>query len=682
MKKRFHFPRSFFMMALTLIIFLAYAGELFRLQVVNGEYYRDYAEKTGTRTVSIQAARGEILDRNGVELAVNGLGRNIVFDKAYMRDGNENEIILKLCRLLESNGEEWTDNLPIVVGEDGEYQFEEGKEAAIASIISECRLQQYATAQNCMDALIEKYECQNYSAQDARMIVSVRNEMRRQNYSFAYPYTFAQNVSDQTVAVIMENRDAFGGVSVQNTTVRNYVSGEIAPHVIGRVGAITEEQYKANKENGYKLTDQFGQFGVENSQEKYLHGTDGVRTIEIDKRGNVVSVEETSLPTNGNTVYLTIDTELQKVAQDALKANVEAVLANAASDSRYNFGDCSGAAAVVMKVDTGEVLTMATYPSYNLSTYVEDLATLASDDVGTPLVDRCTVGIYPPGSVMKPAVALAGLQEGKISASETINCNHIYSRFLPQWKFQCLGWHGNTNVRYALQVSCNIFFYETGFRLGIDKMNEYQTALGLGQKTGIELPEATGTLAGRKEREKRGATWEVGDTIQAAIGQSDNLFTPIQIASYISTIANGGTRYQAHVVKRVTDYSRTEEVVADVAENPTVLNTLNVDEANLRAVQQGMRQAITGGSVSSTLGNYPIAIAGKTGTATTQTGSAHGVFACYAPYENPEIAVVVVLEHGAHGYSGASTAKAILDQYFGLNSETEQETAEGDAATD
>ena len=202
------------MMALTLTIFVAYAGELFNLQIVNGEYYRDYSEKTGTRTVAIKAARGEILDRNGVELAVNELGRNIVFDKASMRDGNENEIIVKLCRLLETNGETWTDNLPIVVDENGQYQFEEGKDAEIASIIKECRLQQYATAKNCMDALIEKYECQNYEPQDARMIVSVRNEMRRKNYSFAYPYTFAQDISDKTVAVIMENRDAFGGVSV------------------------------------------------------------------------------------------------------------------------------------------------------------------------------------------------------------------------------------------------------------------------------------------------------------------------------------------------------------------------------------------------------------------------------------------------------------------------------------
>lgn len=681
MKKRFKFPRSAVMMAITLVIFTAYAGELFNLQIVNGEYYRDYAEKTGTRTVSISAARGEILDRNGVELAVNELGRNIVFDKAYMRDGNENEIILKLCRLLETNGETWIDNLPIVVDENGEYQFEEGKDSEIASIISECRLQQYATAQNCMDALIEKYECENYSAEDARMIVSVRNEMRRKNYSFAYPYTFAEDVSDETVAVIMENREAFGGVSVQNTTVRSYVSGDLAPHVIGRVGAITEAQYKANRENGYKLTDEYGQFGVENSMEEYLHGTDGTRTIEIDKSGSVVSVEDTALPENGNTVYLTIDTELQKVAQEALQANVEAVLAAAETDPKNNYGDCSGAAAVVMDVNTGEILAMATYPSYDLSTYVEDLAELSSDTVGTPLVNRCTTGIYPPGSVMKPVVALAGLQEGKITTTETINCNHIYSRFLP-WKFQCLGWHGNTNVRYGLQVSCNIFFYETAYRLGIDTLNEYQRAFGLGEKTGVELPESSGVLAGRKTREASGGSWEAGDTIQAAIGQSDNLFTPIQIASYISTIANGGTRYQAHVVKKVTDYTRTEEVVADVAENPTVLNTVEINEEYLKAVQAGMRQAITGGSVSGTLGDYPIALAGKTGTATTQTGSAHGVFACYAPYEDPEIVVVIVLEHGAHGYSGAPAAKAILDQYFGIESDPVDDTLQGDATAD
>ena len=198
----------------------------------------------------------------------------------------------------------------------------------------------------------------------------------------------------------------------------------------------------------------------------------------------------------------------------------------------------------------------------------------------------------------------------------------------------------------------------------------------------MELPEATGILAGRKEREAAGGTWESGDTIQAAIGQSDNMFTPLQIASYISTIANGGTRYQALVVKKVTDYTRTNEIMADAAENPTALNTLDVSAANLKVVQEGMRMAITGGSVQATLGNYPIALAGKTGTATTQTGSAHGVFACYAPYDDPQIAVVVVLEHGAHGYSGASTAKAILDQYFGINTNPVEDATQGDATAD
>lgn len=670
-------PRWIVLVLIVAIGFGACGWKLYDMQIIHGADYLYSAGKTGTRTVGIDAARGEILDRNGNELVVNTISRNIVFDRAYMRDADMNRIVLRLCKLLEQNGEVWRDNLPIYLDENGEYQFKENRTSAIQSIISYCRLQSYATAKNCVDALVEKYECDQYTAEEALKIISVRNQMRVEDYSFQYPYTFATDISDETVAVIMENHADFGFVSIVNTTDRAYPEGDVAPHVVGRSGAINPEQYAALKDSGYKITDIIGQFGIEKAMESVLRGDAGKREITIASDGSVVDVKNVIEPIAGDTVYLTIDMDFQRKVQAALKSNIEMVIENAKGKESEGAA-CTGGAAVVMDVNSGAVLAMASYPTFDLSTYVQDLSELASDNVGTPLVNRAVSGAYPPGSVMKPAVALAGLAEGVIGSNEHINCTRIYQRFLPE-RFQCLGYHGLTNVRYGLQVSCNIFFYETSYRLGIDRMNEYCRWLGLGVKTGIEIGEATGILAGRQYRESIGSTmgWFPGDTIQAAIGQSDNLFTPIQLASYISTIANGGTRYQAHLVKKVTDYARTETVQQDQDENPIVLEELSEIGENVFAnVQKGMRQAITGGSVSSVLSKYPIPLAGKTGTAQASNGADHGLLATYAPYENPEICVVVVLEHGGHGYSAATAVRDIMDAYFGLDRTPEDSNEE------
>lgn len=662
------FPRWIAMVLIVALCMGAWVAKLYDLQIVRGEDFIKKAERTGVQTVDIDAARGEILDADGNELVVNTIGRNIVFNKAYMRDADMNQVVLRLCKLLEQNGETWKNKFPIYLDEQGEYQFYENRTADIKSIISFCRLQSYATAQNCVDALIKKYECEQYSPADALKIVSVRNQMRAEDYSFKYPYTFATGVSDDTVAVITENRAAFGYVSITNTTERAYLQGDLAPHVVGRVGAINATQYAALKDSGYKLNDVLGQFGIEAALESELRGEFGKREITYSSGGKVTSVVDTVAPQAGNTVYLTIQSDLQRAVQQALQKNIDDVKQKAKGRDSEG-ANCTGGAAIVMDVRNGAVLAMASAPTFNLATYAQDLGALSTDDVGTPLVNRAVNGTYPPGSVMKPSVALAGLSEGVIGLNETISCTHIYQRFLPE-KFRCLGYHGATNVRYGLQVSCNIFFYETGFRLGIDRMNAYCKRLGLGVKTGIEIGEAEGVLAGRAQREAIGSTmgWFPGDTIQAAIGQSDNLFTPVQLASYISTIANGGTRYQAHLVQKVTDYTRTTLVSKDYNADPTVVEDMtDIAPVYYQAVQAGMRQAVLGGSVSSVLSRYPIALAGKTGTAQSGDGADHGLLAVYAPYDDPQICVVMVLEHGGHGYSAATGVRDILDAYFGLN---------------
>lgn len=673
-------PRWIAIVLIVAIFFGSWAYKLYEMQIVKGADYLYSAGKTGTRTVDIEAARGEILDRNGKELVINTIGRKLVFDKAYMRDANLNEVILNLTNLLDKNGESWRDLLPIYLDENGEYQFEENREGSIKSIISACRLQAYATAQNCVDALIAQYECDQYSKEEALKIISVRNQMRAEDYSFKYPFTFAYEVSDETVAVIMENHKAFGFVSIVTTTEREYVQGDLAPHVVGMSGPINAEQYAALKDKGYKITDQIGLFGIESAMESYLRGVKGKREITIGTDGSVTDVSTQLEPMAGNSVYLTIDSDLQRVVQEALAENVEWVKKTA--NGRESEGaECSGASAIVMDVNNGAILAMASYPTFNLSTYSEDLAALSSDAVGTPLVNRAVNGLYPPGSVMKPAVALSSLNEGDVGVTEKINCTRIYQRFLPS-RFRCLGHHGNIDVKYGLQVSCNIFFYEAAFRMGIDVMNAYCTRLGLGQKTGIEIGESgRSVLAGRAQRESIGSSlgWYPGDTIQAAIGQSDNLFTPIQLASYISTIANGGTRYQAHIVKQVRYYNREDVLTPDKDASPKVLEDLtDIPSVYYKTVQAGMRQAITGGSVRATLANYPIPLAGKTGTAQAGKGADHGLMATYAPYENPEICVVVVLEHGGHGYSAARSVKTIMDAYFKLGKYAEQKEPEVD----
>lgn len=658
--------RTILLVVLILAVSIFYIVQLYNIQIIKGPSYSASAGRSGTRTEVVEATRGLILDRNGKELAVNVLSRNIVIDKAYVRDSDLNEVILKLCNLLSSQGETWIDTLPIYIDDNGEYQFKENRQADISSLISSCRLQVYATAEQCIDALTVKYGCEQYSPEEAIIILSVRNEMRVKEYSFRYPYTFAKDVSIKTVSIIEENPDIFCGVQIKNTSIRQYVDGDLAPHIVGSIGAITAAQYAEKKDEGYSYNDVIGQFGIESKLESFLRGTNGVRTVTIDKNGNVTKNEITVEPIPGNTVYLSIDSELQRVAQKALKDNIDYVIESAKKSGKENSGeDCSGGAILILDCNTGEVLANVTYPSFDLSTYAEDLKNNSFEGVGA-LLNRALESVYPPGSVMKPAVALAGLNENVITANTKITCNRLYTRFAPEI-FQCLGWHGATDVKYGLQKSCNCFFYETGYLLGISRMNQYCTMLGLGQKTGIELNEVTGTLAGPGTHS---GGWYAGDTIQAAIGQSDNAFSAIQLAAYTATLANSGTRYKTTVLSKITDYSSTT-VINDIS--PVVLSQINISEAHFATVRKGMRQAVTGGSVASVLGDYPVAIAGKTGTAQAGKGSSHGLLSIFAPYDDPEIAIVVVLEHGAHGYSAAYAVKDILDYYFGfLPSEDEQ----------
>ncbi len=659
--------RNFIMIIFIGLILVLYIGNLVDLQVVHGEENNLKAEKTSERKVAVMPARGEILDRNGKPIAVNAMGYSIIFDRLYMTPKNQNETIHRLLILFAETHETWVDDFPIVVKGE-KYKIAEDMEKQITGLREFLRVNTYATAENCMEHLVKKYELEDYDAPTRRAMAAVRYQMEKIEFSIPIPYVFAENVSIDTVSRVKENSVLFPGVDVRTTTIRQYPNGTLAPHLIGTVGAINKEEYDEKKDEGYLLNDSIGKNGIEKAMENELRGKVGEKVIHTSDKGELVDVdEESNMSLPGNTVYLTIDSDLQRIANQALKDNIDDVAAKGRAARKKGSGeDCHAGALVVLDAKNFEVLASSTYPSFDLATYKDDIEDLVKDEKGTPLLNRVLQGAYAPGSTMKPSVALAGLQEGAITPTGTITCNGIYDTVRESGlTFKCLGHHGSVSVVRALTKSCNIFFYETGYRTGIDKMNEYGKRLGLGQTTGVEVDERTGILAGREARRAQGKNWTVGDTIQYSIGQSDNIFTPMQYAVYAATIANGGTRYEAHYVKEVRNYMR-EQVVFDKTGSQKMVAGLGVDANYIDVVKQGMRDVCKpGGTAGSTFASFNIPVSGKTGTAQVQKGTTdNAVFICFAPADDPQIAVAVILEHGAHGGWAAPAARDVMEYYF------------------
>lgn len=645
--------------------FVFFAFDLVKIQIVDGAEYDAASSAVSEKTATITAARGEIVDCNGKKLVYNDQGYSIIFDYAYFPTDNaqRNNIILSLISLFETSGLEWIDNLPLVFDANGAIAYKEDSENLIKEMKSEdmLNLNDYATAQNCFDALIEDYDLQEYPADQARKIASVRYEMTRLFFSVGYPYTFASDVPDSVVSLIKENGDFYQGVDVQVVPIRQYADGTLAPHVLGRIGAIDADEYKELKSEGYKITDFIGKSGIEYAMEEYLKGTDGEETVYWDGDGNRTT-EVTVDPVHGNTVVLTMDAGLQKVALDSLQ---EALYAFAGSE-KGNLVDDAGAV-VVLNCKTGEILACVSYPTYDISTYSENVKAL-NEDSAAPLWNRALLSTYATGSTMKPSVALAALEEGLITEEDTVYCSGQYE-YLGQ-SFKCEQSHDTrfVNVVNALDESCNTFFYEVGKNLGIEKINEYRTVLGLGQKTGCELGEAAGVLDSPEYRASLSQKWLPGFTIQSAIGQGGNLFSPIQLANYCATIANGGTRYKTHFIKSIKSYDYSQTILEN---KPEIVAQLSVSDLTLDTVKRGMRQV--GERYESTYFNgLPVSVAAKTGTSQEirQLGGHsvkvnNGFLMAFAPYENPEIAIAVVGEGFTSGARLSTVVADIVDYYFG-----------------
>lgn len=675
--------RNFRFNIITIIVYIIgiiLIVQLFNLQVVNGESYREQSNTRLSRIISIEAARGSILDRSGNELAGVRAQNNIELFKTNIGNEELNQAILKLVNLLNEYQISYTDTFPIKI-EPYEFTI---KDEELTKWKKTYKIDENASPAEAFDEFKEKYEITTDNAQDARKIISIRYKITTTGYSATKSITIAEDVSNEVVAQISERNSEFPGVNISTEAVRTYSSGTLAAHVIGYTRTISQEEYEANKET-YDMDDIIGKTGIEYMFEKYLKGTDGEKQVDMSVDGTITGEYVTQNAVAGNDVVLTIDANLQKVTETSLENCINKIKSGGFSETY----DARGGAVVVMNVNTGEVLASASYPTYNPEWFIGTLETdkwnYMNDSKTHPLLNKTIQAAYEPGSIFKMITAIAGLETGVITPKEQMYDTGIYKKYGEEWK--CWYYtdyhrgHGYVNVTQALQHSCNYFFYETGDRAGIDAIARYALHFGLGKKTGIELPsELSGTVASKENKKQ----WNPGDTLNAAIGQGDNNYTPMQIARYLSAIANGGTVVKPTLIKTIIKPDGTE-VPREEIENYTneKLGIQNEDDGitinpeTINIAKEGMRMATSeaGGTAYSIFKNFKVEVAGKTGSAEAgkdenDNDVVHAWFVCFAPYENPEIAVVAMIENGGHGNYAAEIARDVLNQYFGSNETT------------
>ncbi len=648
------------------ILTFVFVSRLFILQVIEGHEYRETTEKRLTKTMPQEAPRGEILDRYGRPLVSNRTGYSVKISKTSISDEELNRVLENLILICNSEETEYIDSLPITYDKPYSFTYEEENEKdrkeRQEKFLSSMELKKNLSADETISQLAKRYKADGITDEKMkRRVVGVRAEMEQRLFSRQNSYTFASDVNMNVVTKIKESVESLDGVNIIAEYLREYNEPGVASHILGRVGQIYKEEYDELKDKGYSINDVIGKDGIEKYCESILKGQDGAVSIEEDDKGHIVSQYSTLSAKPGNDVVLTIDLELQKTAEKALREVIHSISSNGyISGEGY---DADSGAVVVEDIHTGEILAIASYPTYNLKTFNRDYNANYKNPA-KPFWNRAISGTYEPGSTFKMATALTGLKYGIINKNTTMNCTGIYDYYAPSYTPAC--WkrsgHGVLDVIGAIENSCNIFFYETGRLAGINKLNEVSRKLGFGDYTGIELAdEVKGVLAGPEYVEKLGETWWPGDTIQAAIGQSKNLFTPIQLANYISTLVNGGTRYKTHLVKKIKEYSSSnikEEIY------PEVVDSIEIDANHHKLIMEGMRSVAEEGTASSVFKDFEVTVGGKTGTAEVARGSNNGVFVAFAPYENPQIAISVIVEHGSHGNSIAPVAKEIIRKYF------------------
>lgn len=694
-KKQFH-RRGLGMLLLLAVILFGLGSSLYDAQMIHGAEYLARSQNSIAETQTVEAARGDILDRYGRVLVSNRVTYQVALNTDAM-EKNRNDILLALIRIARDASVEWEDTLPITAQPpfryttDTPFQYpttdEEGSPTTSLTRLGRLAVKMkwiddptadgaqgapLPTAEELLEKMRESFQLELEGA-DMRAVAGVLYELYYRSMVNSWPpYVFAEGVDIDFISKVKEQ--GLSGVEIEAATVRTY-NTEYAAHLLGRVGAIENwDAYKDLDLDGdgtpdYEMDDTVGKEGAELAFESYLRGTAGVREVERNTSGKVVSEKWTTAPQPGDNVVLTIDIDLQKQVEDILSQAIPQLASE----------DTEGAACVVMDVNRAEVLASASYPSYHLATYSADLAENSADPL-KPFLNRAFQGVYAPGSTFKMVTAVAGLESGIIEPDTEIMDTGVYTYYQDDGP-QCWYWrqyrrkHGLVNVSEALEVSCNVFFFDVGRRVGIQGLQEFAAKFGLGEPTGIELYEETGVMAGPEYTQSMGQTWYEGSTLSVAIGQESSQFTPLQLANYIATLVNGGTRYSAHLLKEVksSDFSQVLYTY-----EPEVLDSIDIQPENLDAVKAGMLALTTGkGSLARYFQDLPVQVGAKTGSAQVNAETeSNAVFVCFAPYDDPQIAISLVVEKGGSGSTLASIAADILRYYFSAEESREETLTE------
>ena len=646
---------------------------LFNLQIINGQEYRQTSNTRLSRESILKSSRGEILDRTGNVLATTKTTFGLELYKTKTDDDTLNNCLLNLINLLEQYNISYPNNFPI--NENKEFTIS-GDD--LSAWLKKYKLLENSNSEDAINYFINKYKIKNENWNDIRKIIALRYEITTKGYSNTKSLNISENVPREIIAQITERNYEFPGITITHESSRSYTYGSLASHIIGYIGKISENEYK-EKSDIYQNDDYVGRTGIEGLFESYLRGKDGKEEIEMSVDGTVTGETVTKEAVQGSNVVLTIDASLQNISEEALRNNIEKIR-NGGFGKSY---DAHGGAVVTIDVKNGEILSMASVPDYDPGVWVGGISVENYNQIKeqNSLFNKAISGTYAPGSIFKMVSAIAGVETGAITTREYINDTGVYTRYRDYqpkcWYYESYHrGHGPLNVAGAIQKSCNYFFYETAYRMGIDNLVRYAKYFGLGNKTGIELPsETAGILASPETSKKLNKNWTSGNTLQAAIGQGDNAFSPVQMAKYIAMVANGGNKVNPTIVKTILNSDGTEASKFEIdnfAKEKLGLTSneeehIDISQDTLQTVLEGMRSVTdTGGTASSVFKNYDIEVGGKTGSAEAGN-NVNAWFAGFAPYDNPEIAVVVMVENGGHGYYTAEVAKEIISEYFGMN---------------
>ena len=661
--------------AMLVAVVVVIVMRLVNMQIANGNSYREKSDTRTLRSVEFIAPRGEILDRNGRPIVTNRTAYNVYILSSRSRTADElNRVICNLSITVKDYGEYVKTILPVeTVG--GKYAFT-GEKKDIKKWKENNEFEESSSAENVINSLVEKYEIDSskYSKEEIIAIAGTRLNMTIRGFSMASPYLFAEDIPMEEMSVIKEQSDKFPNVSILSQPVREYPYGSLGAHMLGRVGLISSEEYEANSKNGYTINSNIGKSGIEKYLEDYLRGENGSGSVEQSDDGHSMGQSVEISPVSGRNVSLTIDLDLQLACEKAIEETIYNIRGSA-----ENYEGGSGADAgsmVVIDVNTGDVLAMASYPSYEITTFTDNYNELL-ENPSKPLFNRALAGTYSPASTFKLLVGAAALEEGIVTRDETILDTGKYTYFMDYqpacWIYnQTNGTHGYLNVSEAIRDSCNVYFFDVGRRLGIEKIGNYADKFGLGQPSGIELAdeEKAGVVAGPENRKESGGIWYPGDVCQTAIGQSDTLVTPIQLANYIATVANGGTRYRPHLIKSV--YNSDGTISEETA--PEILDTVDISPENHEAIISGMRMVVSEGTAQKAFAGCKVPVAAKTGSAQTSGNYTNGVCVAFAPYDQPKIAIVCIIEKAGSGSNVAQAVRKVVDSYFESKDENDVET--------